>query len=84
MSEVAAIPAPSTNVRTHSKVSTRISIEEVQNQLCSLSKACPPGFSRKRLAGEGVLNLNERAFEANVKDFDQMLNNKLRSICKGY
>ncbi len=27
--------------------------------------------------------LDPKAFEANVKDYDQMLNNRLHSVCKG-
>jgi uncharacterized protein (DUF1330 family) len=33
--------------------------------------------------GRGGRGFDQKAFEANVKDYDQMLNNKLHSICKG-
>jgi uncharacterized protein (DUF1330 family) len=33
--------------------------------------------------GRGRRGFDQKAFEANVKDYDQMLNNKLHSICKG-
>jgi uncharacterized protein (DUF1330 family) len=34
-------------------------------------------------AGGRGHGLDPKAFESNVKDYDQMLNNKLHSICKG-
>jgi hypothetical protein len=34
-------------------------------------------------AGARGYGLDPKAFESNVKNYDQMLNNKLHSICKG-
>jgi uncharacterized protein (DUF1330 family) len=34
-------------------------------------------------AGRRGRGLDQKAFEPNVRDYDQMLNNKLHSICKG-
>jgi uncharacterized protein (DUF1330 family) len=43
-----------------------------------LPTAAPHGNGGRR--GRGI---DQKAFEANVKDYDQMLNNRLHSICKG-
>jgi uncharacterized protein (DUF1330 family) len=48
-----------------------------------LLQGLPNPIARVFGAGGRGHGLDPKAFESNVKDYDQMLNNKLHSICKG-
>jgi uncharacterized protein (DUF1330 family) len=48
-----------------------------------LLQGLPNPIARVFGAGGRGHGLEPKAFESNVKDYDQMLNNKLHSICKG-
>ena len=48
-----------------------------------LLQGLPSPIARVFGAGGRGHGLDPKAFDSNVKDYDQMLNNKLHSICKG-
>ena len=48
-----------------------------------LIQALPTPAPRGNVGRRGGRGFDQKAFEANVKDYDQTLNSKLRSICKG-
>jgi uncharacterized protein (DUF1330 family) len=48
-----------------------------------LMQGLPNPIARAFGAGGKGHGLDPKAFESNVKDYDQMLNNRLHSICKG-